>query len=123
MGMRIRAWWETHWLPAVVVLGALPSAFIATGWFRGREVIVLPTCTGPLPPAIGDCPPYIYVELNLPAAWTAAGLVAMVLLILGVVARLCVRNGWNVWTFVQSNSQATPMRDRNRSPGDSAPPR
>ena len=87
VGMRIRAWWETHWLPAMVMLGALPIAFTAAGWFWGREVIVLPVCTGPLPPAIGDCPPYRYVELNLLAGWAAAALVAVVLVVLGVIAR------------------------------------
>jgi hypothetical protein len=71
MRMRIRAWWETTWLPAVILLAGGPLAFVGAGWAFGREVTFVPICT------IGPCPPYAYVELDLRAGWVAVGLLAL----------------------------------------------
>ena len=84
MGTRIHDWWGTHWLPVILVVVAMTTAFAGAGWIWGREVTILQVCSG-----LGnqDCPPERFVELNLLAGWAAVGLVAFVVLILGVVAR------------------------------------
>jgi hypothetical protein len=60
---------------------SVPFAFLGAGWIWGREVTVLQVCAGPI---ARDCPPDIYIELNLLAGWAAAAVVAVVLV---VVAR------------------------------------